>query len=392
MKSYGSSQSCVSFGYAILEDSGRTVGIDSLTRESAKAHRFLCPHCHGKMYPTFGEKQLHHFRHNDGQCKYDSYLHAIAESVFIEEYQSCIEKGEPFVLEIQSSVDCTRPCMNKKDDTCRIQHNEVSYDLVTRYGEIQQEQRVLVQDHSRRPDILLTSQSGDQLWVEIWVTHECDEDKRKEGQILEIKISSEKDLEQFREHKIVLRRNDKGSALYNFDYQNDCGRLDGALLNSLNCVKFSDVYKRIPREPYRHLPPTTLAPSVSEKTDISSLEWVDLGLPSGTLWANVDCDETLPYCPARARYLGYLPSQQQAYELHQLCKRELSSDSKKLIVTGPNGNSILLSVKGIYWLSEYTNSRFFGQVFRVGTDTKLWVNDSDINNQNRIRLCKMRGE
>ena len=60
-----------------------------------------------------------------------------------------------------------------------------------------------IDEHYRRPDILIESFDGKQLWIEIWVSHETDEEKRKDGRIIEIKINSEKDLEMIRNHKIV---------------------------------------------------------------------------------------------------------------------------------------------------------------------------------------------
>jgi len=383
-------QDYVLFSYAMTGENGQIVGIDSLDKDECRKEKYICPNCHGEMYPTFGPKQVPHFRHNGASCKRDGYLHALAERVFMEQYQLCLENKEPFVLEYHSSLDCHRPCSHKVDEICSILHNETEIDLTKRYDRIELEKNVQVEDHFRRPDILLTNVNGDQLWVEIWVTHETIPEKRSEGKILEIKISSEADLEQFRKHKVVLpvKRSDS-TRLFNFSDNIEIGVLRKTVFTPDNCEKYSDVYSKLPRRVFdKTTVQQPLQPlSIETKTDISSMEWVDLGLPSGTLWAEYNCDEILPYCPARARYLHYLPSVEQVYELKNQCQKTVDSGSQHLVLTGPNGKSIHFHLKDAFWINEYSSSRYFGQAFRIGPYDKIWVNDGDINIPLKIRLC-----
>ena len=69
------SQERAKYGYALIDDTGRVIGIDTLKKEERYEHRFHCPFCHEEMYPTFGIKQIHHFRHIGDICQHQQYLH-----------------------------------------------------------------------------------------------------------------------------------------------------------------------------------------------------------------------------------------------------------------------------------------------------------------------------
>lgn len=80
--------------------------------------------------------------------------------------------------------------------------------------------------------------------------------------------------------------------------------------------------------------------------DSSEFKFVDLGLPSGTLWGN---DVTLRRYtfPEALRLFGKknLPTFEQTKELFKYCKHEVSNISKfdlLLTLTGPNGKKINL--------------------------------------------------
>ena len=87
-------------------------------------------------------------------------------------------------------------------------------------------------------------------------------------------------------------------------------------------------------------------------------EFVDLGLPSGTLWAkhNVKIANKKHFTHSQAikiaEYLHYnLPSKENFEELINLCKwkwMKLFGRVTGYKVTGPNGNYIFLSAAGFY--------------------------------------------
>ena len=193
----------VLYGYALLDDTKLTVSIDDIDRPFTRLHKFYCPHCHNEMYATFGDVQQPHFRHNGDKCQYSKYLHDLAEHVFYEEYSKCLNTGQPFFLELYLPAPCNKACVLNKHADCKEHYIQKTVDLTKEYTLISLESRVDIENRYRRPDILLESLDGKQLWIEIWVSHETEEDKRKDGRIVEIKINTEKDLGKIRQHKIV---------------------------------------------------------------------------------------------------------------------------------------------------------------------------------------------
>ena len=83
-----------------------------------------------------------------------------------------------------------------------------------------------------------------------------------------------------------------------------------------------------------------------------TVEYVDLGLPSGTLWAKTNYGSASPEqfgkeCTVEELPEG-LPTYEQAYELIEKCEFSpimFVDFSKGWRVTGPNGNSLFFRVK-----------------------------------------------
>lgn len=99
-------------------------------------------------------------------------------------------------------------------------------------------------------------------------------------------------------------------------------------------------------------------------------EWIDLGLPSGTLWKNSNewnssDDHGFYTYEAAVRAFGdSLPTEEQWEELMSKCTWIWDSSKKGYNVKGTNGKSILLPAAGIRWCS--------GSVAYVGTDGGYW--------------------
>ena len=92
--------------FALLDDTGKAICIDQISRSFGQSHKFFCPHCKSEMYATYGEnKQVPHFRHNGVSCEYNNYLHTLAEFIFIEEYEKCLREGFPFNFNWMTSID-----------------------------------------------------------------------------------------------------------------------------------------------------------------------------------------------------------------------------------------------------------------------------------------------
>lgn len=393
-------QNQVKYGYALINDTGKVVGIDSLRGKNQYNYHFNCPHCHDEMYPTFGRIQAHHFRHKGKTCQHQRYLHSLAEQVFIQEFQTCRNTGLPFILEIHRKVLCNRHCVSNYDGCCEANlENTIYVDLAGMYVDAQLEATVFCSESTRRPDVLLKTEEGDQLWIEFWVTHETDEEKKKEGNILEIKIFSEEDINQFRNHKIIITKgNDDSVRLFNIDYEQPSPFARREYVDLINCTEYKEFKPRIePRKEAVNLQiirqKAIKIPSKDPepfRLDEYKEEWVDLGLPSGTLWASSNQRGAVLFVPARSRYGQYLPSKAQVMELFNECV--VNKESGIMVLTGPNGNTITFDVNercSTYWLDAYEDKdRMFGQCLRLFRDGRHLINDADIGRQSFVRLCK----
>ena len=99
--------------------------------------------------------------------------------------------------------------------------------------------------------------------------------------------------------------------------------------------------------------------------------YVDLGLPSGTLWKDKNEDVGFyTYEQALSKYGSNLPSREQCEELKSICSWTWTGNGYK--VTGSNGNSIVLPASGIRYCD--------GSVDGVGSEGYYWSStpqDSD---------------
>lgn len=74
--------------------------------------------------------------------------------------------------------------------------------------------------------------------------------------------------------------------------------------------------------------------------------WIDLGLPSGTLWKDYNEEGFYTYDEAVEQFGDNLPSKEQLSELSDRCKWTWTGDGYQ--VEGPNGNHIFLPAAGYH--------------------------------------------
>ena len=188
------------YPYALLDNTGERINIKDVEHLTG-SHKYYCQDCGKLMYPTFGQTQTPHFRHKGKPCKPNHHLHTEAEYTFYEEYNHCLQNGLPFFLDIELIRPCNKACVLQQDYNCRERILRCRVDLTRIFTKVAVEQRIRVNGRNRRPDVLLSSPEGLTLWVEIWVSH-TDIEKKQEGNVLEIKINGEEDLNPLREHRI----------------------------------------------------------------------------------------------------------------------------------------------------------------------------------------------
>ena len=95
---------------------------------------------------------------------------------------------------------------------------------------------------------------------------------------------------------------------------------------------------------------------------MNAQNYVDLGLPSGTLWKDKNENGFYDYDAAVRSFGSNLPTKEQLEELKNSCQWSWTGSGYK--VTGPNGNSIVLPAAG--------NRECRGSVSYVGSGGYYW--------------------
>ena len=93
--------------------------------------------------------------------------------------------------------------------------------------------------------------------------------------------------------------------------------------------------------------------------------FVDLGLPSGLLWAEKQEEGYYTHEEAVEKYGEALPQPEEFVELWRVCKWDWDKKRKGYTVTGPNGNSIFLAASGF-------RDRTSGVLYGVGSYGYYW--------------------
>lgn len=134
-----------------------------------------------------------------------------------------------------------------------------------------------------------------------------------------------------------------------------------------------------------------MTPKFDKPVNLSKTEWVDLGLPSGILWAKDNEDVLVTIHKALQDYPDNLPSEADAEELREYCSRQFDSAKKEMIFTGPNGNSVSFKCTDkytSYWLNEYESKydNDYGKCFHLSPDNSFYINNKDSNTPIHIHL------
>ena len=92
------------------------------------------------------------------------------------------------------------------------------------------------------------------------------------------------------------------------------------------------------------------------------MAYIDLGLPSGTLWADTNEEGYYNYETAVEKYGDNLPTREQFEELQTQCQWKWNGSGYD--VTGPNGNTLVLAAAGYRYCD--------GCVYRVDSNGCYW--------------------
>ncbi|WP_299809400.1 hypothetical protein [uncultured Shewanella sp.] len=178
-----------------------------------KHDSYTCPGCCGEMVAVKGSVNIHHFRHNQATCSYETYLHNAAKNAFYSRFN---ETCNPIVLVLERAISCES---RKKKFLLDISTSctnviEAKYNLKKLFSQASLEK------YDKRtgftPDVMLSNLDNDRLcYVEIFVTHKCTEEKIASGvPIVEISVKDENDIKYIQESDFSF--SDLNISLYNF--------------------------------------------------------------------------------------------------------------------------------------------------------------------------------
>ena len=122
------------------------------------------------------------------------------------------------------------------------------------------------------------------------------------------------------------------------------------------------------KKPAAACPP--LQSKESSEAPKNSEGFVDLGLPSGTLWAEDNAEGFFTFDDAVAEFGDSLPSARHMAELYECCTWTWDEECKIYEVTGRNGNAIFLPAAGY----RRCNSK---EVSGVGCEGNYWTRCPD---------------
>lgn len=211
------------YPYAI-GDEGKPISITEITKETRHDSHYYCYGCGAELFPVLGDKREHHFRHEKGSiCDPDKYLHEFAKATLKKKF----EENNTFVVKYNARQTC------KNANDCELYklygwpecEHEGLYEIdLKKYYDTCTPEKGYYQDlpDGRKKyvaDLILTNSQEPArapISLEVWVTHECTEDKKQNGgRIIEIKINCEKDA-----NRPIIENDDEQLPIHFYNFKN----------------------------------------------------------------------------------------------------------------------------------------------------------------------------
>lgn len=219
----------VRYKYAYNEQ-GDLVSIDDAQKGGGQ---YYCLECHDKMVPKKGECYAYHFAHKATECKYNNYLHTLAELLI----QKWYNESTDIELSVPINETCVffESCLFKKEGCIHVV-NSPFHNLKKWYANCEREPNDTIAKYGFKPDLFLRDDANPKncIFIEIAVTHPCELDKINSGiRIIEFVIESEDDIESIIKNNII-QANEK-IQMYNFRGENKTRDIEN---NELSLSKF----------------------------------------------------------------------------------------------------------------------------------------------------------
>ena len=172
--------------------------IEDVTPDIRKNNNFFCIGCDCSMRAGLGKIREHYFAHQnfeaERKCNQETYLHKLGKRKFLDLYQQHKNENSRMVIAYKHPSICEiTHCPYGQTEPCRNTVTEL-YEIYPKYTSAVEEEW----DEIYKPDVRLTNDAGETLFIEIYVTHPCSEEKINSGiPIIEFSIKSDEDLEIF---------------------------------------------------------------------------------------------------------------------------------------------------------------------------------------------------
>jgi hypothetical protein len=178
--------------------------------------KYYCIGCGKELIAKLGNKNEHHFSHKQNEnCNNETYLHELSKKVLFEHLLLYKNANKQFFITLNKEK-----CLYSDDLYCELLKTQETHDLLKYYKNIYLEKYV----GEYKPDILLTNNNDNNLFIEIAVTHESTDKKKQNNKIIEIFIENETDI-----YEIIndgINESNKNVKLYNFRKN---------IIKSINC-------------------------------------------------------------------------------------------------------------------------------------------------------------
>jgi len=161
---------------------------------------YFCPGCQSRLVLHRGQKYTEHYAHySETPCGGETYLHNVAKILFLTSYQSALVNNHPFTIKLSQDIHC-RNYISVFSTVCES-YEMIDFDLTNFFDHAELE----VKFGGFIPDILLSSSKHNEvLFIEIAVTHPCEQNKIDSGnRIIEFSIRDEDDLKILKNNVII---------------------------------------------------------------------------------------------------------------------------------------------------------------------------------------------
>lgn len=110
---------------------------------------------------------------------------------------------------------------------------------------------------------------------------------------------------------------------------------------------------------------------------MQSKKWVDLGLPSGRLWAKNNEKKYDQFTNAVQTYGTLLPSTEAWQEIVKCCSWKWQTEKRGYNITGPNGQTIFLPAEGWQGFNPESKTLDHGNQNHTGETGYYWSSTSE---------------